>query len=193
MRAGFFVREADSTVKGERSYLEFNFPDRLAGVLDRVPGPRPERVQGERRGNAVPRPEPYPGASELVTGMASTGAAAMARRELVTQPELTVPSVGQPKFVTAGPPKKKWPWLAGWALLVIAAAVFGLRYWGMTAGERTNFAGRGGARRTTAYRVEPCIQTGDGGGTRHAGDQRREGHANLRAFAARSDCRQLHL
>src|SRR5580692_3452024 len=57
MRAGFFVREADGTVKSERSYLEFNFPDRLAGVLDRVPGPRPERVQGERRVNAVPRPE----------------------------------------------------------------------------------------------------------------------------------------
>ncbi|HEV1285149.1 MAG TPA: hypothetical protein VNU44_07560 [Bryobacteraceae bacterium] len=130
MRAGFFVREADGTVKGERSYLEFNFPDRLAGVLDRVPGPRPERVQGERRGNAMPRPEVYPGASIAPAAMASTGAAAMARREMVTQPELTVPSFGQPKFVTAGPPKKKWPWLVGWALLVIAAAVFGLRYWG---------------------------------------------------------------
>src|SRR3984957_20553699 len=51
MRAGFFVREADGTVKSESSYLEFNFPDRLAGVLDRAPGPRPERVQGERRMN----------------------------------------------------------------------------------------------------------------------------------------------
>jgi hypothetical protein len=127
MRAGFFVREADGTVKSERSYLEFNFPDRLAGVLDRVPGPRPERVQGERRGN--PRPEPYPGPSS--TGMASTGAAAMARREMLTQPDISVPSFGQAKFVPAGPPRKKWPWLVGWAVLVIVAAVFGLRYWMM--------------------------------------------------------------
>jgi proteasome lid subunit RPN8/RPN11 len=122
MRAGFFVREADGTVKSERSYLEFNFPDRLAGVLDRVPGPRPERVQGERRGNAMPRSEAF---------QTSTGAAAMARREMLTQPEISVPSFGQPKFVPAGPPKKKWPWLVGWAVLVIVAAVFGLRYWMM--------------------------------------------------------------
>src|SRR3984957_7508234 len=46
MRAGFFVREADGTVKSEQSYLEFNFPDRLAGVLDRSPGDRTPR---ERR------------------------------------------------------------------------------------------------------------------------------------------------
>lgn len=34
MRAGFFVREPDGSVRGERSYQEFNFPDRLASVLD---------------------------------------------------------------------------------------------------------------------------------------------------------------
>ena len=31
----------------------------------------------------------------------------------------------------SGPPKKKWPWLVGWAVLVILAAVFGLRSWMM--------------------------------------------------------------
>src|SRR5580698_10648401 len=53
MRAGFFVREADGTVRGERSYLEFNFPDRLAGVLERLPDrpprDRPPRENAERR------------------------------------------------------------------------------------------------------------------------------------------------
>ena len=44
-RAGFFFREADGSVAVERSYLEFNFPDRLAGVLDR---PRAERAPPER-------------------------------------------------------------------------------------------------------------------------------------------------
>ncbi len=121
MRAGFFVREADGTVKSERSYLEFNFPDRLAGVLDRAPGPRPERVQGERRMNAAQRTEAYPG---------PTAAAAAVRREMQSQ-EIAPPTFGQPKFVPAGPPRKKWPWLVGWAVIVIVAAVFGLRYWMM--------------------------------------------------------------
>ncbi len=50
MRAGFFVREADGSVKGERSYQEFNFPDRMAGVLDRPPRERRPVVEaaGER-------------------------------------------------------------------------------------------------------------------------------------------------
>ena len=59
MRAGFFVREADGTVKSESSYLEFNFPDRLAGVLDRAPSSRGERVPGERRLNVMPRSEAF--------------------------------------------------------------------------------------------------------------------------------------
>lgn len=40
MRAGFFVREPDGSVKGERSYQEFNFPDRATGILDRAPRER---------------------------------------------------------------------------------------------------------------------------------------------------------
>lgn len=125
MRAGFFVREADGTVKSERSYLEYNFPDRLAGVLDRAPGPRPERVQAERRMNN--RAE----ANQSSTAMGPTGAAAAARREMQQPVEIATPTFGQPRFVPSGPPKKKWPWLVGWAVLVIVGAVFGLRYWMM--------------------------------------------------------------
>ncbi len=128
MRAGFFVREADGTVKSENSYLEFNFPDRLAGVLDRAPGPRPERVQGERRLNVMPRSEAF---------QSSAGAVAAARRE--AQREIPAPTFGQPvpdpQISQPSQPnpmpssKKRWPWLMGWAVLVILAAVFGLRYW----------------------------------------------------------------
>ena len=125
MRAGFFVREADGTVKSERSYLEFNFPDRLAGVLDRAPGPRPERVQGERRMNN--RAESFTSSAAI----GATAAATAARREMQQPQELAAPTFGQPRFVPSGPPKKKWPWLLGWAVLVIVAAVFGLRYWMM--------------------------------------------------------------
>jgi proteasome lid subunit RPN8/RPN11 len=122
MRAGFFVREADGTVKSERSYLEFNFPDRLAGVLDRAPGPRGERVQGERRLNAMPK---FEGRSETF----QSAAVAAARREMLPPQEITVPTFGQPQYLPSPPPKKKWPWLVGWALLVLVAVVFGLRYW----------------------------------------------------------------
>jgi hypothetical protein len=126
MRAGFFVREADGTVKSENSYLEFNFPDRLAGVLDRAPGPRPERVQGERRLNVMPRSEAF---------QSSAGAVAAAKREAPPQRDIPAPTFGQTSAdpqtaqYPSGPSKKKWPWLVGWAVLVILGAVFGLRYW----------------------------------------------------------------
>jgi hypothetical protein len=41
MRAGFFVRESDGTVKTDQSYHDFPFPDRLAAIVDR---PSRERV-----------------------------------------------------------------------------------------------------------------------------------------------------
>jgi proteasome lid subunit RPN8/RPN11 len=126
MRAGFFVREADGTVKSESSYLEFNFPDRLAGVLDRSAS---SRVPGERRLNVMPRSDPLQN---------TAGVLAAARRELV-QREVPVPTFGQPfsqralgpstQYLPSPPSKKKWPWLVGWAVVVILAAVFGLRYW----------------------------------------------------------------
>ena len=116
MRAGFFVRQADGTVKVERSYLDFSFPDRLAGVLA-TPGSRPvERAPGERRLNAMPREEAF---------KSSSGAIAAARKDFPNEPT----EVAAPHFLPAPPPKKKWPWLVGWALLVILAVVFGLRYW----------------------------------------------------------------
>ena len=123
MRAGFFVREADGTVKNERSYLEFNFPDRLAGVLDRAAAPRGERVPGERRLNAMPKLE---GRSETFQ---SAAALVAARREMAPPQEIAAPTFGQPQYLPSPPPRKKWPWLVAWAALVLVAVVFGLRYW----------------------------------------------------------------
>jgi len=133
MRAGFFLREADGTVRGERSYLEFNFPDRLAGVLDlpeRPPRDRQPRENPERRTPVVYRGEP---AGIATGGGASTGAAtgaasapAMARREA----PVVVQALDQgPQLLLPQPAKRKWPWLLAWALVLVAAIVFGLRYW----------------------------------------------------------------
>jgi len=42
-----------------------------------------------------------------------------------------VPQVAAPTFLPAERPRRKWPWLVAWAVIVIVAAVFGLRYWMM--------------------------------------------------------------
>jgi hypothetical protein len=118
MRAGFFVREADGTVNSERSYQEFNFPDRLAGVLDRAPRVDrggPSRVH-ERRGS--PRE-------------AAAAAPALARRETTVAPPkfgLLGSAVETPDLLPAPPPRRKWPWLVLWGVAVLGLAVLGLRY-----------------------------------------------------------------
>ena len=74
MRAGFFVREPEGTVKHQQSYLEFNFPDRLGGVIDRAPDrPRPERI--ERRIPSYSRAEAAAGRSGVCTSSAPDDAA----------------------------------------------------------------------------------------------------------------------
>lgn len=114
MRAGFFIREAGGSVKSDGSYLEFNFPDRLAGVLDRPPADRPQRDRAPGPDPRFSRPapsEPFP--------------AARAPRDA---PSLA-PPLNAPQFFPAEAPRRKWPWLVGWAVLVLVAAVLGLRYW----------------------------------------------------------------
>jgi proteasome lid subunit RPN8/RPN11 len=110
MRAGFFVREADGTVKSESSYLEFNFPDRLAGVLDR--SPRVERHAPERRS----------------LGGHARAAEAAAPVPFRRESPQSMPSLGPgPQLLPAPPPRSKWPWLVAWAVVVLALAFFGVR------------------------------------------------------------------
>jgi proteasome lid subunit RPN8/RPN11 len=138
MRAGFFVREADGTVRVERSYQEFNFPDRLAGLLDRPPD-RPARERPERPDRAEQRVPTYYRAEP---GGAATGAAAAPAR--MSSPAGTVvaaPSFDPgPQLLPPQPAKRKWPWLLGWALLLVAAIVLGLRYWMPSAQEPISLA-----------------------------------------------------
>jgi hypothetical protein len=110
MRAGFFVREADGTVRSERSYLEFDFPDRLAGVLDSVA--RRERLSPlDRRG-------------------AGSAAVAPVPRDSLPRdfPHDVQPQFAGPRFLPMPPPKRKWGWLLAWLVLVIGLLVFGVRF-----------------------------------------------------------------
>ncbi len=122
MRAGFFVREPDGSIKGERSYQEFNFPDRIAGVLDRPP--RDRRPVVETPAGPVPTAR-YTARPEV--------------KEPVEAPapiEYEVPLFGQPprsipEYPSYPNTRRKIPWAI---IAVVAAAlvlaVLGLRFLG---------------------------------------------------------------
>ncbi len=112
MRAGFFVREADGAVKGEHSHLEFNFPDRLAGVL---PADRPPRERG------------YGGERRIIPNLPRAEATAVAAERWQPPAPDPLPLEG-PQFVSLQEPSRKWLWLVGWAVVVLVGAVLGLRY-----------------------------------------------------------------
>jgi proteasome lid subunit RPN8/RPN11 len=141
MRAGFFVREPDATVKGERSYQEFNFPDRLPGALDRTPRerrplmdpPPADRLPSAR----YPVQPDAPGLREA--GLRETGSReTMDPREPLDEPRprFDAPLFGQPSrpipqyspYPNTG---RKIPWaIIGIVMAALVAAVAGLKYLG---------------------------------------------------------------
>jgi hypothetical protein len=125
MRAGFFVREPDGTVKTESSYQEFNFPDRLAGVLDRPPrGDRSDRTERPDRTQAERLPPPsFSRASEGGT------ATAPAPSEQIQKPLPPIPDfLPVQKPVPQTPRRAKWPLLVGWVVLVVGLVAGAMRF-----------------------------------------------------------------
>jgi hypothetical protein len=122
MRAGFFMRESDGTIRSDSCYLEFNFPDRLAGVLDR---PRPERA-ASAGANVGERPErraiPFRSDSSAVPAFIPSEAPPIP--EKLPEPRFAMLDSSLP----VGPKKSKWPWLVAWTAMIIVLTVFGLRY-----------------------------------------------------------------
>jgi len=127
MRGGFFVREADGTVKTERSYLDFNFPDRVT-----LPS-----MGGHSNADRHPRPRSYlndlPGAEASAPAAALDATDSAPRREfsfLGSEGSSAAPARA-PEYVPAPAPQRRLlPWaVSGLAVLAVAvAAVFGLRY-----------------------------------------------------------------
>jgi hypothetical protein len=125
MRAGFFVREADGTVNADRSYLDFDFPDRIL-----LPPPPPafkeRRLREQPAARAAAEPE-APQEGEPVDTNDREDPALPAIDPLRAGP------VRVPEYVPVPQPKRKWlAWalsIAG-VLVVAAAAVLGLRYFG---------------------------------------------------------------
>ncbi len=137
MRAGFFVREPDGTVKGERSYQDFNFPDRLAGVLDRPPRDRRPVVD-------PPPTDRIPSARYPAVPDANGSREIMDPRETVDPREpldgpradYEAPLFGQPsrpipRYSPYPNTRRKIPWaIIGVVVAALVAAVAGLKYLG---------------------------------------------------------------
>ena len=129
MRAGFFVREPDGSVRGERSYQEFNFPDRLAAVLD-----RPLR---ERRPPppTEPPPERFP-APLAAAPQEPVDPREFETREPIPQQQYDAPSFGQPsrqipQYAPYPNTGRKMPWtIIGIVVAALIIAVIGMRFFG---------------------------------------------------------------
>jgi ubiquinone biosynthesis protein UbiJ len=120
MRAGFFIREFDGTLRTEGSYLEFSFPDRLAAIFERTQ--KIESPSPERRGNA----QPIRGADIRIDPGSSAVPALDQPAVASIEPE---PLREWEGTILAEPPaKKKWVWLVVWAVVLLGLAIAGLRY-----------------------------------------------------------------
>ncbi len=124
MRAGFFVRDNEGAVQTDRSFLEFNFPDRLQAFLERGAD---RRERGERRAQLRRADAGEPLVRERLERRE------MPVREVVPQPAVEEPSplptFAGPQLMAAKPARRKWLWLVGWALVLVLGALLGLRWW----------------------------------------------------------------
>jgi hypothetical protein len=117
MRAGFFARESGGLVRGEHSYLEFSFPDRLAGVL--VERPRAEQRPGLDRRTRQ--------SVSSTTGSAAAPAVTPTEaKPTAPEPELRLTMLD--RSIPKGPGGRKWPWVVVWGVVIVALSVVALRY-----------------------------------------------------------------
>ena len=114
MRAAFFVWETDGTVRTEHSYKEFNFPDRLAGVVD-----SPSRAER----------------SEMRAGFRSLPPLPMPTTAPVDRPRpASMPVFEGSQYLPAPlPEKKRWPWLVGGLAAVALAALAWFQFFSVSA------------------------------------------------------------
>jgi hypothetical protein len=110
MRAAFFVWEQDGTVNANQSYKEFNFPDRLAGVID-VPT-RAERAESRAGFRNLPPLPPPPVRVER------------------PRPQMQMPVFEGSQYMPAPPPQsKKWPWILGIVAILVVVAIAAMKWW----------------------------------------------------------------
>jgi hypothetical protein len=117
-RAGFFVREADGTLKRDQSHQEFDFPDRLASIAHRPSRERAPQRQPIQEFAQSGTETPVEEIPETPLGSAHESSSSLLFRSTLTAPEPYIE------------PKRNWSWVLV-ALLIIATAavaVIGIRY-----------------------------------------------------------------
>jgi hypothetical protein len=142
MRAGFFVRQEDGTLDPAQSHLEFNFPDRMAGMLEhrvpfterRPPEPRTSYRAVEQTIPAAPEaPRVGPVSSDRsvssipTSTMSSPGMTSLFGEPTKPQESVDLTSQNGTKKAKAGS-GKKWIWLAAVLIIIAGMVATGARY-----------------------------------------------------------------
>jgi hypothetical protein len=142
MRAGFFVRNEDGSLAPAQSHLEFNFPDRMAGMPEhrvpfterRPPEPRTSYRAVEQTIAAPPEaPRTSPVASSRpvsnipTSTMSSPGITSLFGEPATPQESPDLTSQNGTKKAKAGS-GKKWFWMAAVLVIIGAMVVAGARY-----------------------------------------------------------------
>jgi hypothetical protein len=132
MRAGFFLREADGTISATQSYLEFSFPDRLAGVFEHQRGMAPEQPPPERRTPLRTATPPVAPATDVRPPQSPVATSSPASSNLTSLFGEPAPATQPVDFAPAGWSEaksgKKWIWLAAALIVVAGLAISGWRY-----------------------------------------------------------------
>lgn len=133
MRAGFFLREADGTVSATQSYLEFSFPDRLAGVFEHHRGTAAERQPPPERRTplrtASPPVAPAPDVRPPQTPVATSSPASSNLTSLFGEPSAAAqPLDSAPAGSAEARTGKKWIWLVAALIVIAGVAISGWRY-----------------------------------------------------------------
>jgi len=142
MRAGFFVRHEDGTLDAAQSHLEFNFPDRMAGMPEhRVPFAERRTPEPRASYRAVEQTIPAPPEAPRVTPAASSRPVSSIPTSTMSSPGMTSlfgeparpeePSelagqIGTNKPKAGG--RKKWIGLAAVLIIIGAMVAAGARY-----------------------------------------------------------------
>jgi hypothetical protein len=135
MRAGFFVRETDGTVRSDRSYLEFSFPDRLAGAIERLPerAPRERPLERPMRERPRRRGPGYNPADAQESAQADRDPSLFGadgnRGDGPGSGDLDAAGIAMdgPRLLPPTPQRRKWP-LVVWGAVIAILIVLGLRY-----------------------------------------------------------------
>jgi hypothetical protein len=116
MRAAFFVREPDGSLRADQSYQEFAFPDRLAALID------PSTLKSRELARTRERRHSY---AEVVPVPAVAHTAAPITPIFGQSPYAANSGSAYPSAMA---PRRWWPWVLGGVAILALAGIIAYRY-----------------------------------------------------------------